>query len=929
MAATTRSNDFATFLAAPALEGPRTLVLEGAAGIGKTTVWVAGVELARERGLRVLSSRPAEAEQAFAFAGLGDLLEDALGEVLPALPPPRRRALEIALLLEEAQDPLDPRALGVAVRSALELLVETQPLLVAVDDVQWLDGSSADALAFALRRTSAPVRVLLARRVGDALGSSSVESSLPAPFVSRLHIGPLSAGALQAVLRERLERVFPRPTLLRVHETSGGNPFYALEIARALPEELDPSQPLRIPDTLDELVRARIDSLPEASRKALVLLSAMGEGDAATLREAGVESALEEAISRGIVARSGDRLRFTHPLLASSVDQNADEATRRSAHAVLAEIVSNPLDRAWHLALAAEAPDAEIAASLDEAATLASTRGVPKVSAELGELARRLTPADDRDGRHRRAIVGATAYLRAGDLSRAHALAEEALADAADDHARSEALVLMSAVGSAAGNHDRAIALRREALSVAHSHPALQAAVHQWLAANVPYSEGVRVKERHARASLDLAERLGDDFLRAGALAMLAMLRFDAAQPDAVELAEQAHALATSQATRDERAWPSAELAHLLAWTYERLDLLATFSLVGILIPIDRFDTARALLDGLEQEVARRDELLESKTLWLRSMIELIAGRWSLAHDLATRERSIVALYETTDWPGPFFVLSDLALHRGEMDRARELAAHGRDLAVAAPKFATDLCDGEAHLALVDRAGGDPGAAIAHFAAAEAAAKASGCREPTVLWWRADYAEALLELGRADDAVELLDAWESDARRLGRDRVVAYVTRCRGLVAAARGNIDPALVTLEEAVDRAETLPDPFGRARALLALGVTRRRARQKRGAREALEAALAGFEQLGEVPWTQRARAELGRISGRTRKHGLTPAEQRVATLVARGQTNREVAAALFLAERTVETHLTRIYAKLGVRSRAELARVYEPAS
>jgi DNA-binding CsgD family transcriptional regulator len=187
----------------------------------------------------------------------------------------------------------------------------------------------------------------------------------------------------------------------------------------------------------------------------------------------------------------------------------------------------------------------------------------------------------------------------------------------------------------------------------------------------------------------------------------------------------------------------------------------------------------------------------------------------------------------------------------------------------------------------------------------------------------------LLELGRVDDAVELLDAWETDVRRLGRDRILAHITRCRGLVAAARGDLDLALATLEQAVGQADAVTDPFGHARALLALGVTRRRARQKRGAREALEAALAGFEALGEVPWTRRARAELGRIGGRTREEGLTPAERRVAALVVEGRTNQEVAAALFLAERTVETHLSHIYSKLGIRSRTELARVYEPAS
>ncbi len=909
------------FLDGSVLDGPRALVLEGDAGIGKSTIWLRGLELAQKGGFRVLSSRPAAAEQSLTFAGLGDLFEDILDDVLPALPPPRKRALEVALLVvDEGKDPLDPRALGVAVRSSLELLAETQPLVLAVDDVQWFDRPSADALGFALRRTRAPLRVMLARRFEP----TTVESSLPAPSVEHLNIGPLSPGALQAVFRQRLERAFARPTLVRIHDMSVGNPFYALEIARALPHQLDPTQPLPVPETLEELVRTRIDALPETSREALVLLSAMGEGDVESIRKARAGEALEAAVSHGIVERVADRLRFTHPLLASSVYQGADDATRRSSHAVLAGIVRDPLQSARHLALAAEGPDANIAASLDQAAAIASVRGTPNAAAELAELARRLTPDDDREGRHRRSLLVATAHLRAGDVQGARASAEETLAEAPDDGFRSEALVLLSAVEAASGNLHRAIALRREALSEAATHPALQAAIRQWLAANLPYLHGAQVKEGHARASLALAEQLDDDLLRAGALATLAMLRFGAGEPDALALAEQAHALATSQRNRDEEGQQSTEVAHLLAWrTYDRLDLLASFLLAAVLIQIGHFDRARELLDGLEQELARRDELLQTKLLWFRMMLELHAGRWSLAHDLVKRERDIAVLYERAESPGLFVTYAELALHRGELAHAREFAAHARELAVA--QLGSNMEDVEATLGLVDCAGGDPLAALGHFAAADAGAEACGWREPVHFWWRADYAEALLELGRVDDAVELLDAWEPNARRLGRDRILAQVTRCRGLVAAARGDVDLALATLEQAVDEADAIADRLAHARALLALGVVRRRARQKRAARGAITEAVAIFDECGAEGWAEKARAELGRIGGRRREEGLTPAEKRVAALVAEGRTNREVATALFLSEGTVETHLSHIYTKLGVRSRTELARVH----
>jgi DNA-binding CsgD family transcriptional regulator len=181
----------------------------------------------------------------------------------------------------------------------------------------------------------------------------------------------------------------------------------------------------------------------------------------------------------------------------------------------------------------------------------------------------------------------------------------------------------------------------------------------------------------------------------------------------------------------------------------------------------------------------------------------------------------------------------------------------------------------------------------------------------------------LLEDGRIDDAGRIVDVWEADAARVAREWVLAHATRCRGLVAAAEGDVARAASLLERALAQHEEVGDPFGTARALLGLGIVRRRARKKRSARDAIQAALDGFEQLGAEAWAGKARSELGRIGGRTREEGLTPAERRVAALVAEGRTNREVAAALFVTERTVSSHLSHVYAKLGVRSRTELAR------
>ena len=263
-----------------------------------------------------------------------------------------------------------------------------------------------------------------------------------------------------------------------------------------------------------------------------------------------------------------------------------------------------------------------------------------------------------------------------------------------------------------------------------------------------------------------------------------------------------------------------------------------------------------------------------------------------------------------------------IAVHRGQLELAR---AHSeRALVLAEQQLGLHPPLHLAILGVVALRQGDTHTAVVWLDRADRRAADLGWADADMRPWSADYIEALLELGRFEDAVRVLDDVETDAERLGRERVRATATRCRGLVAAAQGRVEEAVSLLEQAVAAHEGVGDSFGLARALLALGIARRRGRQKAPARAAIVAALEAFERLGAASWIDAARAELGRIGGRTREEGLTAAERRVAALVAEGRTNREVAAALFLGERTVASHLTHIYAKLGVRSRTELARV-----
>jgi DNA-binding CsgD family transcriptional regulator len=878
--------------------GPTAFVLQGEAGIGKSTLWLATVEYASTQGLRVLSSRPAEAERSLAYVGLTDLFEDTVDDVLPVLTLPRRRALEVALARADASDdPVDRRTLAVAVRDVLQLLSERERVLIAVDDVQWLDPSSSSALAFALRRLATTnVLVLLAHRVADGAQASAVDHSLAPERVRRLRVGPLSVGAVHLFLRDQLARTFGRQTLLRIHERSGGNPFFALELARALDADTDPAQPLPVPEALEELVRARIAGLPLSTRKALALASALGATSETLLERVGVEpDALDPAVAAHVIEREYGAIRFTHPLL-SSVLYRQLGGERRRVHGRLAEIVDDPFLRAHHLALSRERPDADVAAALDDAARLAAERGVSAVAAELSEQALRLTPPGVRDARHRRALAAARAHHVSGEWTRARTIASELLAETKGS-VRAEALLLLAELETV----DRGVALLEEALHEAAFHPALQSVIHCRLAWATRFRKGYVQALERAGTALELAEELDDNVLRGRAQVVQAVLSWVVGHAEAPPVGAGAHDLAT-------------------AFGGERLVQEATLALVNTCAPSSRREEARALLQREHEEWSERDEPRSARALWGLSWVEFWAGRWDLAAAHAARAYEISIQYGL-EVPQDHLPIALVAVHRGDLDVAREHSERALDL--AEEQFGLHPPQHIAILGLVALWSGDAPAAAESLRSADQQAASLGWGEPSLRWWSADYAEALLELGRIEEAVAIIDVWEADATRLGREWVRAHVTRCRGLVAAAQGDIEGASVVLQRAVEHHVEVGDPFGQARALLALGTARRRARQKRAARDAIDDALTGFDALGASRWAAKARAELGRIGGRKREEGLTASERRVATLVAEGRTNREVAAALFLGERTVASHLTHIYAKLGVRSRTELAR------
>ena len=353
---------------------------------------------------------------------------------------------------------------------------------------------------------------------------------------------------------------------------------------------------------------------------------------------------------------------------------------------------------------------------------------------------------------------------------------------------------------------------------------------------------------------------------------------------------------------------------------------LSAGALGQVLLDCGEYEAARASLERDHELWRERDERFAAGLLWSLAWVELWTGNWERAAAHAARSHEISIQYGV-ETHADSLAGAWTAAHQGRLGHARRLAERGLALCEEQIRVPGPLFPGV--LGLVATWSGDVESGVAQFAEADRLAFTVDWRNPHMRPWTPDYVEALLELGRIDDAKSVLDVWEADAAALARRRVIAQITRCRGLIAASEGRVDDAASLLEQAIQEHEQIGDRFGRGRGLLALGAVRRRQRQRTAARTSLEDARTCFTALGAATWAQRAQSELGRIGGRVGEEGLTAAEHRVAALVAQGSTNREAAASLFLAERTIETHLSHVYAKLGVRSRSELARTYRPDS
>lgn len=896
-----REDELRAACAAVEAPGGGVVLFRGGAGIGKTTLWEAVTAEAVEAGHRVLRARPVEAERRLGLVAFADLLQPVAEEVLSELPGPQRRALEAALLLVEGEiGPPDPRTLGAALVGSLKILGDDSGAVLAIDDFQWVDKASRAVLEFALRRlTQARASAVLALRTGEANDElPPLDRDVP---VSAVDVGPLSLGALHRLLSDRFGESVPRPLLRRLHAVSGGNPLYALEIARAL-QSTGPvavGDALPVPSDLDALLRERIGALASPTVRALAAAAALSEPRAEWIEE---EGDLQPALDAGLVRVDHGIVRFSHPLLASAAYSLLAPKRRRELHTRLAAVVDDVEERARHLASAYPWPDESVAVVLDAAAERALARGAPHAAGELLELA--LERTGDASRKPWRRVATARAYFRAADARAARAFADQALAELPPGPERAGVLSLLSRL-----NRDdlaTATALARQAWTEAQGDTPAEALAAQQLSVMSGFAAAQAEAREYAQRALERAEAL-PDVLLVSVIANAALIDIwttGRADPDLL-----AKGVAVEMRSG---APPDATGARVVLATQLFLE--------------QRLGEARRVLEGLiaELEEVGNDYRLHEALNHL-AHVETLAGRPAIAAQLAARGAEI---REQSGMPhaGDLFAFfaAASAAYLGRVEEARALAERGLAAAAAAGDVGAMLQSAAVIGFLELSLGNSAAAAEALAPAAERIERYAPGLDPNHAPVLPNLIEAFIALGRFDEAHTYLERLEARGRDLDSAWALSQAERARGLIAAEKGDTAMALERLAQALRQHERMEGAFERGRSLLAHGAVLRRARQWRAARQSLTAALAIFEEMEAALWTRKARAELARIGGRRAADGLTPTEERVATLAVAGRSNKEIANGLSVTVRTVETHLTSVYAKLGVHSRGQLARV-----
>ena len=898
---------------ADAWTGPASLVLEGSAGIGKTAIWQQAVQDARTMGMDVRVAQCAESDSGWAFAGLGDLLDRLPSDSLAELPEVQRAALSAALLLTDVVvGTPGSRVVGVAVLGVLRRLAARGPVLLAVDDIQWMDPSSRKVLSFALRRlTAEPVRLISSYRSGPS-AEPSVTSDLDLSG-ERIVVGPASVGVLQRIVQARLGQNLPRPTLTRLHQATGGNPMMCLEMVRMLLRgdrvELTAENRLAIPANFRVLVTERLSGLSDDARWFLLLTSALSQPTVSLLERAigeptGSASYLAEALAAGILELDGERIRFTHPLMASIPYEDMPPADRRRLHLQLAAIVTDPEEHARHAALGTTLPSSVVAEALDVAMRRARARGSIDTAAELAQLAVARTPAQDIDQLLRRTVDAARCVLLLGDTVRAERMLTMGLGAAPAGPARVLGLLLRATIASWESGDSTVANWCSEAIIEAEDDPLLLAHCYATLAETSP--SGAALDFVHAKKAVELLDAMDEPprDLLANALTNLACNGCRLGRGLEVTTLERAVAYQASAPPG-----PVSERAGTGLGMYLKI--------------IDRFDESRLWLDKMRTcALDEGDDSALPIILGHLATLECWSGSYGPALALAEQGRAhALRMGVRAPMPNSAHVLA--LAHLGRLDEARVLG-EGDLIADHSLGFSSASALDLRSLGFTEFSAGNPEAAATHFLRAlSISSDEIGIAEPAILRMHGDAVAALVSVGRIDEARRLTSQLDDSVLSQHNPWATAIAGRCHGLLKAADGDLPGSADVLQQAVLDHRLLPMPFEEGCTRLLLGTVFRRHGHRNDAKQQLAEAMDIFTRLGAPIQAERARAELAGIGGwSARVNVLTPVEERIATLVAGGQTNREVAAALFLSVRTVESHLGRIYRKLGLRSRTELA-------
>jgi DNA-binding CsgD family transcriptional regulator len=887
------------------------LVLRGEAGAGKTAL----LDHARAAaaGMTVLATVGAELESELAFAALAELLRPIL-DYLDRIPTRQSAVLMGALALGP---PVvgDRFTICAATLSLITAAAEGQPVMILVDDAGRLDASSAEALVFAARRLDAESVVMLAAvREGD--DSAFLSAGLP-----ELVVAGLDRESARTVLATGGADVSDA-ALDRLYGSTGGNPLALIEMGSLVtPGQLAGTEPFDDPLPavgVESVYLAEIERLTADTRRALMVAAVSGDSSqrdaiARTCAALGIDpNVLEAALAAGVLRSEAGGVRFRHPLLREAVYRAASPAVRRSTHRAVAAGLESTADverRALHLAAAAPVPDEGVAAGLEQTGLSARLRGAHAVAASAFERAARLTP--DGHERGRRLLQAGSGRLLLGESERAVVLLDEALVLNDDPLVAADAHRLRGRAEMWQGAPMAAHAmLVDEASRVEPADPERAALmlVEAGVACLMTWS--LDEAETTARRARTIAERVGGEAAMAAALMLghVLTLRGDPAGAGIV----------LGQAAYLENADSPLQLAHLIP------------SLVLPLIWLEYHERARAvILRATDEARALSAPSPLPQLLGFRSGLEYRTGQWGSA--VASAGESVRLAVETGQASESAHGLVCLARLEAALGREAECVTHANAALVLADRFGLDSVRvyiraslGHLHLAL-----GRPDAALAALDYVAQATRERGLREPSALLWEPDLIEALVRANRHGEAAEALEEFERRATLLG---PAAAANRCRGLVYGETAAFERALVLHDR-------LWQPFERARTELAFGEHLRRKRRIADARPHLGAALEIFTRLGADPWASRGRSELGASSpggghAHTSLSALTCQELEVALKVADGLTNREVGAALFLSHKTIETHLGRVYRKLGLRSRTELTRLlashaleYEP--